>query len=135
MKKLVLFIIACLFSFGVFAEVTKLRTNYIAYQYKNEYSGYWNEWGDWQDCNVLIVIDFDRDRITIYSQKTQEYDVISVEKEDEDYESKSIYFDCVDEEGLRCTVQYRGYNDRSRGDQLYVTYNDVRWVYSIPSNY
>ena len=135
MKKLFVLLFV-LFSFVQinYAEVTKLRTTGIAYQYKNEYSGAWGDWGPWEDCNVLIVIDGDRDRITIYSQRTQEYDIISTQKETEDYESSSIFLDCVDADGIRCTVQLRFYND-NRGSQLYVTYNDVRWVYSIPSTY
>ncbi len=136
MKKLFVLLFV-LFSFMQmnYAEVSKLRTSGIAYQYKNEYSGNWGEWGEWEDCNVLIVIDFDRERITIYSQRTQIYDIIGQQKETEDYESSSIYLDCVDEEGFRCTVQLRFYNETSRGSQLYVTYNDMRWVYSIPSSY
>ncbi len=135
MKKLILFIIACLFCFSAFAEVTKLRTSGIAYQERNEYSGNWGDWSAWEDCNVLIVIDVDRDRITIYSQETQEYDVITQTKEEEDYESKSYHYDCVDAEGRRCQIRLRVYDDYSRGSQIYVDYSDMRWVYSIPSSY
>ena len=134
MKKLFILLLAlfCFVQFN-YAEITKLRTSHIAYQSKNEYSGMWGEWGSWEDCNVLIVIDYDKERITIYSQRTQEYDIITQTQEDEDYESNSLYFDCVDAEGLRCTVQIRIYNDGERGAQLYVTYSDIRWVYAIPN--
>lgn len=136
MKKLfvLLFILFCFVQIN-YADVTKLRTSGLAHQYKNEYSGVWGDWGDWNDCNVLIVIDEDRDRITIYSQRTQEYDIIGIGQEEEDYESSSLTFDCVDEEGIRCSLTIRVYNDNSRGSQLYVNYSDVRWVYSIPSTY
>lgn len=136
MKKLfvLLFVLFCFVQIN-YADVTKLRTSGVATQYKNEYSGVWDDWGAWEDCNVLIVIDEDRDRITIYSQRTQEYDIIGIGQEEEDYESSSLTFDCVDEEGIRCSLTIRVYNNNSLGSQLYVNYNDIRWVYSIPSNY
>jgi len=136
MKKLfvLLFVLFCFVQIN-YADVTKLRTSGVATQYKNEYSGVWGDWGAWEDCNVLIVIDEDRDRITIYSQRTQEYDIIGIGQEEEDYESSSLTFDCVDEEGIRCSLTIRVYNNNSLGSQLYVNYNDIRWVYSIPSNY
>ena len=135
MKKLFISLIV-LFSFVQItsAEVIKLRTSGIAYQYKNEYSGVWGDWGAWQDCNVLIVIDDRGERITIYSQETQEYDIITQTREDEDFESKSYYYDCIDARGLRCQVRLRIYDDYSRGSQLYIDYDDMRWVYSIFNN-
>lgn len=114
-----------------YADVTKLRTSSIAYQYYNEYSGVWGDWGPWQDCNVLIVIDDRGERIIIYSQETQEYDIIAFTKENEDYESKSYHYDCIDAKGLRCQVRLRIYDDYSKGSQLYIDYSDMRWVYSI----
>lgn len=132
MKKLFILLFV-LFSFVQvnYAEVIKLRTSGIAYQYKNEYSNIWGDWSAWEDCNVLIVIDVDKDRITIYSQETQEYDVITETNQDTDGESTSYHYDCIDANGLRCQIRLRVYDDYSKGSQLYVDYYDMRWVYSI----
>ena len=130
MKK-VLFTLALLLTFvgTISAEVLKMRTTSFAIKSVNEY-GYWSDWSDWEGCSILVVVDVDGDRITIYSQTPQEYDIYDSEYEESDGEGGTIQtFHSVDANGLRCDVRIRITKDGSM--QLYVDYSDVMFVYNV----
>lgn len=90
-------------------------------------------WSDWQDCNILVVINFDNDKINIYSILEQEYNVITNTKEKKDDQGgRVLYFDAVDEEGIKCTIKLR--TDNNDRLQIYIEYTDVSWVYTLKAN-
>lgn len=134
MKKLLILIILlvsfCMASVA-HASVSKLTAYSWAYKYVVD-DGQWTAWSDWEDCNILVVFNPDKDRITIYSSTTQEYDIISMDDWESDGEGgKVTEFDCVDAEGLRCGVRWR--IDKDGDQQVYVDYNDFRFVYNLKS--
>ena len=112
-------------------KVIKLRSTAFSSRHKiNEYK--WSNWEDWKETNVLITIDTENDRITIYSAERQVYDIAEDEGEstDEDGdEALSLY--CIDDDGVRCRVRLVYLNSRDGEVQLYVDYNDMSWVYSV----
>jgi hypothetical protein len=112
-------------------KVIKLRSTAFSSRHKiNEYK--WSNWEDWKETNVLITIDTENDRITIYSAERQVYDIAEDEGEstDEDGdETFSLY--CVDDDGVRCRVRLVYLNSRDGEVQLYVDYSDMSWVYSV----
>ena len=74
MKKLfLLFFIALTFTM-VKAQTYYYNATSFAYKAVNSY-GYWTNWTDWESCNVPIVMDYDNDVVTIYSNKTQIYKI------------------------------------------------------------
>jgi hypothetical protein len=112
-------------------KVIKLRSTAFSSKHKiNEYK--WSNWSDWEEASVLITIDTDNDRITIYSSERQVYDIAENEGEstDEDGdETLSLY--CIDDEGLKCTVRLVFLYSQNGKNQLYVDYNDISWVYNV----
>lgn len=136
MKKFLVIFIILLLSLAVsksYAEVVK----YTAYGFSmksTDSRGNWSNWSDWKSCNVLIVMDSNKERMTIYSQETQVFDIISYEDSESDGESGKITpLSCVDQDGLRCTLRYR---QQKNGDlQLYVDYNNLMYVYNVRYKY
>jgi hypothetical protein len=112
-------------------KVIKLRSTAYSLRHKiNEYK--WSDWDDWEDANVLITIDTDNDRITIYSAERQVYDIAENDGEstdDDGDETLSLY--CVDKDGIKCRVRLVSLNSRNGKIHLYVDYNDVSWVYNV----
>lgn len=132
MKKLLIFTILlvslCMASVA-HASVSKLTAYSVAYKYVDD-DGQWTSWSDWEDCNILVVLNPDKLRITIYSNTTQEYDIISVGDWESDGEGGEVTeYDCVDAEGLRCGVRWR--IDKDGDEQMYVDYNDFCFVYNL----
>lgn len=79
---------------------------------------------------MLVVINQDKDRITVYSREMQEYDIYDYDGEEDDrYGGTTISYRCVDDSGLRCGIRLRVQADGSL--QLYVDYNDAMWVYGL----
>lgn len=121
----VTFFVAC----ALMAQTYKLQTYSFSSRSKNSY-GVWSDWSKWEASDMLVVINQDKDRITIYSRKVQEYDIYSYDGEEDDrYGGTTISYSCVDDDGLRCGIRLRAQADGSL--QLYVDYNDAMWVYGI----
>lgn len=128
MKKL-FFILAlmCVTSFAS-AQVRKYKATDFSCKTVN--NGRWSNWSNWQKCNILIVINFGNEKITIYSQTAQEYDIISYDGESSDGEGGSQFtLQCVDATGVRCAVRNRTQRDGQK--QIYIDYADASWVYCI----
>ena len=128
MKKLLILLLFVCCAFQAGAQVHKYYTTDFSYKYKDGYS--WTEWSDWQESSMLVVINFNNDRISIYSNEIQEYDVVeNLDSYDDDSGGSNIKFLCVNEEGLRCHIRLRVLSDGSK--QLYVDFNDFMYVYNL----
>lgn len=131
MKKILIILVA-LFSFlYVKADVIKMQSTELALKLYDYETQSWHDWSDWEDCSVLIVINTDNDTFTIYSSQIQKYDIYKYGDQgvSDGQDGKLWYFDCVNEDGLRCAVRLRIQSDGAR--QLYVDYSDASWVYNV----
>lgn len=124
-------IILLVFSMTSYGQVYKLKSSSLSIKTKiNDYK--WSDWSDWEEASILITIDVNKDRITIYSKETQIYDV--AENEGESYDSdgdKTLSFYCVDKNGLTCRIRLIKLISQDNRNQLYVDYSDMKWVYNV----
>ncbi len=131
MKKFLVFtllLFVSVFASHAYAEVLKLKAYSFSARSTDRY-GNWSDWSDWSDCNILVVSD-DDSRVKIYSEETQEYDIISSEEEVSDNQGgKVIEFHCIDKDGLRCSLRLR--IDKNDNIQLYVDYDNLSFVYNV----
>lgn len=101
-------------------DVYKFRAKYVSYCIWDENNQDWDEWSEFEDVNILIVISLEDERISIFSKKTQTLDFYNYEIKEE-YNKKILFFKAIDDSGDRCSVKYVYYeNDGNR--QLYITY-------------
>ena len=120
------------FSTVSFGQVYKLKSTSFSYKYKiNDYR--WSDWDEWKEATVLITIDLNKDRITIYSKVTQVYDVAENEGEYDSDGDKTLSLYCVDKDGLTCGIRLVKLNSRGGKKQLYVDYKDMILVYNVYS--
>ena len=85
------------------------------------------DWGPWEECSVLIVIDLNRERIKIHSETLQEYDIVEVRDADS---YGSLHIDCIDQDGDEVVLTL--YSPDAPDDQennLYIRYEGLQWVY------
>lgn len=119
----------CLSSLNLFSQVAKLKSTAISYKYN--VNG-WSDWSDWEETSVLITIDMNNDRITIYSKDKQVYDVVKIDETTYDKEgNKILALYCVDKAGLTCVVKLVKLKSYYDSKQLYVEYGDIIWVYDV----
>ncbi len=130
MKKLFLSLIVLLLSFVSNAQsVLKLRTSHSCEKHTG-YRGSWTDWSEWREVNILIVIDGQQDRITIYSETTQTFDIIEDEGESlSDKGDPTMNFYCVDENGTKCRIRIVKRSDSTT--QIYADYNNLILCYNV----
>ncbi len=132
MKKILLTTILLLVFSSAFSQVIKCKAYSIAFKEKNEYTGNWSEWSNWEDVDILIVIDANNDRIKIFSKEDQIYDIIQYKGEHTDSDGDdTIEWLCVNEDGLKCGVRLVKLNSKGGTSQIYVDFADFMFVYNI----
>lgn len=110
-------------------DIIKMQATSYAYKATDDY-GYWSDWTDWQDCSILVVINAANDRVNIYSNSPQEYDIYNYGEEEYDSEGgTTTTFNCIDSNGLRCDMRIR--IQANQQVQLYIDYSDAMWVYNV----
>lgn len=105
---------------------------YNSQSYAHKYIGYygWSNWSSWIDCDVNIKFDFNSDRIIIYSNRTQYYQVTAYHgSRVENDGSQQAYFTAIDQDGDRCTIRLR--IESNGNSQIYVEFSNVMWVYNV----
>lgn len=127
-----LFILSILNTYSQNSEVIKFRTTDISFKYL-ENNNKWNNWTEWEPADLLVVFNFNKKQIKIYSQETQIFDIVSVENDKKKKSEKLISFKCIDKDGVECLVEYWEREDKKNEDylQLYIKYVNLKYVYSL----
>jgi hypothetical protein len=132
MKKLIIILPLLLILGEALAQVTKFRSEYFASSMYNEYTSQWREWSDWSESNILMTFDMTNTRFTIYSKKTQEYDIIDIGEKEYLRDREEVFMRAIDEDGLRCSLKLVSFDDGTM--HLYIYWSDARIVYQLRSN-
>jgi transcription elongation factor len=90
----------------------------------------YGEWSEWEKAEVLIILNIDKDIINIYSKREQRYDIISISDKIYNRDTESLVLDCVDEEGIRCTIKLVN-NTAEDYRHLYIRWSNLQYVYQI----
>lgn len=128
MKK-ILFVFA-LFLLPLIAEAGSYRLLATEMAYKIKSDGEWEEWSDWQECSIKVIVDLDDDFIKIFTE-----DVITIEvrkwkdTDDDGKGGKIIPAYCVDNDGDELDMRFRVAKDDTF--QLYLDYDSFKVVYNL----
>ena len=128
MKKAILLIFLFGLSNQMFSEVTKAKTTSVAVSEKLD-NGEWEEWGEWEDLSVLIVLNGDDDRLKIFSKAKSIFDIVLWKDQTTNSNGDQITLcKAVDEDGIEVIIKFVVIKDFD--NQLYIYYNNFRIVYS-----
>jgi len=137
MKKLTyifIIIFTTVFCSNSFGQVVKYKADAYSIKARNESTGRWPEWPEWKKDYILITFDLDKARIKVFSKREQVYDIIESIDKSVDEDGDTIYkFLCVDNDGLKCHLRIVKSRLTAENKQLYVEFNDYKWVYNIYS--
>ena len=110
------------------AQILQFRSEAYCQKQLNSY-GYWTGWSDWQKCNVSITINLNNDQVTIYSNRTQYYQI---------YDYTGSYYD-----GTTQCVDYKFYDQdgdvgtmtlamKPNGQsEIYIRFANIQWSYIV----
>ncbi len=122
MKKM--FLVSCILFLAGLSSMAQ-TTNYNAYEltFKVKENGTWNDWSDWEECEIDIVIKLN-ETINIYSSTPQSYRVIDVLEQKE----TQFTYKCKDSSGTTCEITFFSQGDHI---QIMVQYSDKAWAYNM----
>ena len=94
-------------------------------------NGNWGNWSDLKLVNILVKLDTDKNRIVVYSEAIQVFEIIDYIPLEEN-ETDSIYtFTCKDNNGEDCTLSIITRKKQDNRKQLYINYEDRIILYNI----
>lgn len=113
-----------------FGQNYKFKTSGFSVLEKTE-KGKWGKWSDLDLVNILVTLDTDKNRIVVYSQIIQLFEIIVYQPVEENDTDIVYSFTCKDNEGVDCTVSIITRKKQGNRKQLYINYEDRIIVYNI----
>ncbi|CAM2961347.1 hypothetical protein [Flavobacterium frigoris] len=133
MTKIKLYIVLLFLGIGlpqVYCQNYKFKTSGVSVLEKNE-KGKWAKWSDLQLVNVVVSLDTNKNRIVIYSEIIQLFEIISYQPIEENDTDVVYSFTCKDNNGDDCTLSIITRKNQDNRKQLYINYGNRIIVYNI----
>lgn len=89
----------------------------------------WSAWSSWRPCDILITIDITNDRVTILSERSQYYKIVT---EGETYRTPNASvaeFGFIDQDGDRGIM--RLVQKSSGASEIYIEFRNIAWGYDV----
>ncbi len=97
--------------------------------FKNE-NNKWDEWPDLKETDLMITIDTNQDKITIYANDVHKYDIAKYEDVRKQTDgTKLISLFCIDKFGAECEIkQILDYEKKT--SRIFIFYDDMKVLYN-----
>lgn len=130
LKLVLLTMFACLGIQQSEAQTYKFLTTGFSVMEKDA-SGNWGKWSDLQPASIVVTLDTNKNRIVVYSQEIQLYNIVAYEDAEENENDLVYTFSCADENGMPFTIAIITRKKQEGRKQLYINQKDVIVVYNI----
>ncbi|WP_298221767.1 hypothetical protein [Flavobacterium sp.] len=112
------------------AQTYKFLTTGFSVMEKDS-KGDWGKWSDLKDTSIVITLDTNKNRIVIYSQEVQLYDILNYEDKEENDNDIIYPFTCKDDDGNPFTISIITRKKQDNRKQLYINQKNFIVVYNI----
>lgn len=129
-KNLLLFLFLATCIQQSYCQVYKFQTTGFSVLEKNE-KGNWGKWSDLQEASIIITLDTTKNRIVIYSQEIQLYEIMNYEKVQENENDEIYTFQCRNDDGEPFVISIIKRKNQENRKQLYINQKNVIVVYNI----
>ncbi len=113
-----------------YSQVYKFQTTGFSVLEKNS-KGKWGKWSDLKMTSVIISLDTNKNRIIVYSQEMQLYQILNYEELQENDNDEIYTFSCQDVDGEPFTISIITRKKQANRKQLYINQKDVIIAYNI----
>ena len=113
-----------------YGQVYKFKTSGFSVLEKNE-KGKWGKWSDLNLVNIVVSLDTNKNRIVVYSNIIQLFEIIDYQTIVENDTDIVYSFSCKDNEGVNCTLSIITRKKQDNRKQLYINYDNRIIVYNI----
>ena len=129
-KILFLFLTFCFAVQNSYAQPIRFKTSSVSFTEKDA-KGNWNEWSEFVDANVLVTLDAKKDLITINSSEVQSFKIKAYGEIEDNDEVNIVPFECMDNKFSKCNIVIITKKKENNRMQIYINYNEVKFVYNI----
>jgi hypothetical protein len=133
MKNLKILLLLLAFGFGFpksYAQPIRFKSSSVSFTEKKN-DGTWNDWSDFVEANVLITLDAKKDLILINSAEVQSFKIKAYGEIEDNDEVNIVPFECVDNRYSNCNVFIITKKKENNRMQIYINYNEVKFVYNV----
>lgn len=133
MSKIKIYIVLLFLGLSIqhsYGQKYKFKTSGFSVLEKNE-RGKWGKWSDLKLVNLLVSLDTDKNRIVVYSQVIQLFEIVEYQPAEENDTDIVYSFTCKDNNGDDCTLSIITRKNQDNRKQLYINYNNRIIVYNI----
>lgn len=127
-NKIILIIL--LFGLQTFSQVYRFKTTSVSVSEKST-TGKWENWSKAKDVNLVVTLDSKKDRIIVYSEILQLFDIIEYIDEAVTLTDNTVTFICKNNDGENCTLSIITRKNQENRIQLYINYEDRILNYNI----
>jgi hypothetical protein len=113
-----------------YGQVYQFTTSGFSVLEKNE-KGKWGNWSDLELTKMMVSLDTNKNRIVIYSQIIQLFEIVAYLPATENETDVVYSFSCKDNDGVDCTLSIITRKKQDNRKQLYINYGDQIIVYNI----
>lgn len=113
-----------------YGQTYKFKTSGFSVLGKDQ-KGDWGKWSDLQLVNILVSLDTNKNRIAVYSEVIQLFEIVDYIPLEENETDSTYSFTCKDNNGEDCTLSIITRKKQDNRKQLYINYEDRIIVYNI----
>ena len=112
-----------------FCQTYKFKTTGLSVSAKT--NGKFGDWSALKPVSIVINLDTKKNRIVIYSEVIQLFDIVEYLPTEENDKDLVYPFVCKDNNGEECTLSFITRKNQDNRKQLYVKYEDRVLAYNI----
>jgi hypothetical protein len=94
-------------------------------------NGKWGQWTDLNSVSVLVKLDTNKNRIIVYSEILQVFEIVEYIPLEESETDSAYTFICKDNNGKNCTLSIITRKKQDNRKQLYIQYDERIILYNI----
>lgn len=129
MKKLLILTIFLFIGILTQAQIVRFESEAVSYKTFDIENNRFDEWQPWEPTRVIIILNIKKETIDVYSQYEQHYIIISAADKVLSQDKKSYFFDAIDEDGKRCSIEMSILD--TGVNHFYVRWTNLQIVYQI----
>lgn len=114
-------------------DVKKYRA-FQVYYYDNDEKPSYEEDIKWEEVNILVVVNSEKDNIRVFAKKEQQFDIIAKGKTTVDVDGDKTYkYSAVNSDGIKCTLEFVVFKspETEHKATLIVRYKDYTFAYRL----
>ncbi len=91
----------------------------------------WSEFTKFKDAKLVVTLDTEKDRITVFSEIVQFFKIINYKEVVVKNNDEIASFECTNQDGEKCLISVYTYKNQAIKNRLYINYRDRIFAYNM----